>query len=47
MTHSTLPQKKNTTMQLARIIDKAKIHFNINKVTGFTTPDLEKAYDTV
>lgn len=40
-------QKKSTTLQLAKIVDKAKINFNTNRVTSFTTLDLEKAYDTV
>lgn len=35
--------KKNTTLQLARVIDTAKINFNMNKVISFTTLDLEKA----
>lgn len=38
---------KSTTLQMARIVDKAKISFNINKVANFALLDLEKAYDTV
>lgn len=38
---------KSTTMQLARIIDKIMINFNINRVSNLTILDLEKAYDTV
>lgn len=38
---------KNTTLQLARIINKDMINFNTNKVTNLTTIDLERAYDTV
>lgn len=38
---------KSTALQAAKIVDAAKINFNINKVTHLTALDLEKAYDTV
>lgn len=38
---------KDTTGQVARIVDKAMINFNLKKYTSLTTLDLEKAYDTV
>lgn len=36
-------KNRSTTLQLARIIDKARTNFNLNKITKVTILDLEKA----
>lgn len=37
----------NSKLQLSRIVNKAKVTYNINRVTEITIIDLEKAYDAI